>query len=166
VNQPNASRQVLQALHGYALPLDCSISVVMGLQAPWLQQVRAQAQAMPWPTEVLVNISDMAQRMANSDLAIGAAGSTTWERCCLGLPTLMVVLAANQQTACQALERQQAAISIGQPADIRQRLPNLMQSLIQQPQTLKHLSDQSANLCNNSGYKQIIDQLLRPPNDY
>ena len=31
-----------------------------------------------------------------SDLAIGACGSTTWERCCLGLPSLVITIANNQ----------------------------------------------------------------------
>jgi len=123
VDWPNATSQVLQALMGCTLPQDCSISVVMGLQAPWLQQVQARAKDMPWPTEVLVNISDMAQRMADSDLAIGAAGSTSWERCCLGLPTLLVVLAENQKNSAQALHEAQAALLIGDVSDIATKLP-------------------------------------------
>jgi spore coat polysaccharide biosynthesis predicted glycosyltransferase SpsG len=45
----------------------------------------------------------MAQLMADSDLAIGAAGATAWERCCLGLPTLMLVLADNQHYLAEVL---------------------------------------------------------------
>jgi UDP-2,4-diacetamido-2,4,6-trideoxy-beta-L-altropyranose hydrolase len=166
VDQHNATGQVLDALQNCALPPGCRITVVMGLQAPWLAQVQAQALRMPWPTEVLVNISDMAQRMAASDLAIGAAGSTAWERCHMGLPSLMVVLADNQQPACEALKHHQAALSIGQPADISRRLPDLMERLNQQPQTLKHLSDHAAKLCNNAGFQQIISHLLELPNEY
>ena len=53
----------------------------------------------------------MAEIMANSDLAIGAAGSTSWERCCLGLPTIMLVLADNQQVIASALEAVGAALT-------------------------------------------------------
>ena len=53
----------------------------------------------------------MAELMANSDLAIGAAGSTSWERCCLGLPTIMLVLADNQQVIASALESVGAALT-------------------------------------------------------
>ena len=123
VDQPNATGQVLQALKTCALPADCSITVVMGLTAPWLQSVRELVAQMPWSTEVVVNVSDMAQRMADSDLAIGAAGSTSWERCCLGLPTLMVVLAENQQLGAQALDAAHAARLIGVVSDIVTQLP-------------------------------------------
>ena len=64
---------------------------------------------MQWRTVVKVGVNNMAEIMANSDLAIGAAGSTSWERCCLGLPTIMLVLANNQQVIASALEDAGAA---------------------------------------------------------
>jgi UDP-2,4-diacetamido-2,4,6-trideoxy-beta-L-altropyranose hydrolase len=130
VDQPNSTGQVLQALKTCALPPACRITVVMGLTAPWLEDVRELAAQMPWPTEVVVNVNDMAQRMADSDLAIGAAGSTSWERCCLGLPTLMVVLAENQQLGAHALESAGAALSVGELGDIATQLPLAVAELI------------------------------------
>lgn len=130
VDQTNATALMLLALKNCALPSDCRITVVMGLTAPWLQNVRELAAQMPWPTEVLVNVNDMAQRMADSDLAIGAAGSTAWERCCLGLPTLMVVLAENQQLGAHALEAAHAALFIGELSAIATQLPLAVADLI------------------------------------
>ncbi|MBP0556392.1 hypothetical protein J8J23_21505, partial [Mycobacterium tuberculosis] len=52
---------------------------------------------------VRVHGTNMAQLMANADLAIGAAGSTTWERWCVGLPVVRTVLADNQQVMAKAL---------------------------------------------------------------
>jgi len=103
VDKDNATGQVLQALRSCRLPADCRITVVMGATAPWLDEIRKEAQDMPWPTRVLVGVSDMAQLMADSDLAIGAAGATSWERCCLGLPTIMLVLAENQRKIAEEL---------------------------------------------------------------
>ena len=103
VDKDNATGQVLRALRTCPLPADCRITVVMGAAAPWLEEVRMQARDMPWPTRVLVGVNDMAQLMADSDLAIGAAGATSWERCCLGVPTIMLVLAENQRKIAEAL---------------------------------------------------------------
>lgn len=130
VDQTNATAQVLLALKNCALPADCRITVVMGLTAPWLNNIRELAAQMPWPTEVVLNVNDMPLRMANSDLAIGAAGSTSWERCCLGLPTLMVVLAENQQLGAHALEAAHAALLIGALSAIATQLPMAVADLI------------------------------------
>src|SRR5690606_16519294 len=83
IDKDNVTGKVLTALQSSPLPEDCKILVILGATAPWLDQVRSLAEQMPWHTEVRVNVGNMAQCMADSDLAIGAAGSTSWERCCL-----------------------------------------------------------------------------------
>lgn len=103
VDKDNVTSKILIALRASPLPPDCQITVVMGATAPWLAQVQQLAQDMPWPTQVLNGVSNMAQLMADSDLAIGAAGATSWERCCLGLPTIMLVLADNQSKIAKVL---------------------------------------------------------------
>lgn len=102
IDRDNATGQVLDALMHHPLPVGSRITVVMGASAPWLPEVRAQARQMQ-AVEVLVDVRDMAQLMADSDLAIGAAGTSAWERCCLGLPTLTMVLADNQRGGALAL---------------------------------------------------------------
>jgi UDP-2,4-diacetamido-2,4,6-trideoxy-beta-L-altropyranose hydrolase len=156
VDQSNATSQVLQSLKGCRLPQDCRISVVMGPQAPWLSKVRAQAKDMPWPTKVLVNISDMAQRMADSDLAIGAAGSTSWERCCLGLPTLLVVLADNQRIGAQALQKAQAALLIGGVSDIAMKLPFAI-NISLSPHRLQEMSALPAAITDGRGVDKVLN---------
>ena len=128
VDKDNATGQVLAALQSCSLPANLRVTVVMGPHAPWLAQVQAQAAQMNWPTEVLVGVNNMAQLMAESDLAIGAAGSTSWERCCLGLPTIQVVLAQNQEAIALALGRFGAALMLPSKA-IEQTLPDLISTI-------------------------------------
>lgn len=155
VDQDNATGQVLQALKACALPADCRITVVMGLTAPWLQNVRDLAAQMPWPTDVVVNVNDMAQRMADSDLAIGAAGSTSWERCCLGLPTLMVVLAENQQLGAKALDAAHVARLIGTVSDIAAQLPLAIRELIDSECQIR-MSHAASAITDGQGVDRIL----------
>ena len=155
IDQPNATGQVLQALKTCALPADCRITVIMGLTAPWLQNVRELAAQMPWPTEVVVNVNDMARRMTDSDLAIGAAGSTSWERCCLGLPTLMVVLAENQQAGAQALEAAHAARLIGSVSNIATQLPQAVRELSDSKHQMR-MSLAASSITNGQGVEKIL----------
>lgn len=156
VDQPNATGQVLQALKTCALPTDCRITVIMGLTAPWLQNVRELAAEMPWLTEVVVNVNDMAQRMADSDLAIGAAGSTSWERCCLGLPTLMVVLADNQKEAAVHLHTVGAAYCLTSNSLPHKDLHDHLQCLTDQPELLSQMSTRASVVTDGLGIERMV----------
>lgn len=50
--------------------------------------------------------------MVRSDVAIGAGGATKWERCCVGLPSIVIPIAENQVQSCQALGRIGACVSL------------------------------------------------------
>lgn len=103
VDKDNATGAVLDALATAQLPEGAHITVVMGASAPWLSDIQIQAASMPYPIKVLTNVTNMAELMTAADLCIGAAGGTAWERCVLGLPTLLMVLAENQIAGAAAL---------------------------------------------------------------
>jgi len=46
--------------------------------------------------EILSHTKEISKIMLETDLAIGAGGSTAWERCCIGLPSTVVIVAENQ----------------------------------------------------------------------
>ena len=54
-------------------------------------------------TRIHRNVTDMATLMSRADLAVGAGGTTTLERLCVGLPSIVVSIAENQRPACEAL---------------------------------------------------------------
>jgi len=110
VDKVNATERVLDALDATPFAEDVRITVVMGPHAPWLDAVRARAARMRHATEVRVDVRDMARLMTDSDLAIGAGGSSTWERCALGLPAIQIAVAANQKWIAESTSRYNAAI--------------------------------------------------------
>lgn len=158
VDKDNVTGQVLDVLKNCALPDDCRIWAVMGATAPWLESVREQCALMPVPTEVLVNISDMAQRMADSDLAIGAAGGTSWERCCMGLPTLTVVIAENQWPGAHALANAGAGELLGTVEQITDRLPAALADL-QQGSRLEQMIEAAIGVTDGCGTRYVVEKL-------
>lgn len=158
VDKNNVTGQVLDALNTSTLPEDIHINIVMGLHAPWLAQVQAQAMQMPQLASVLVGVNNMAQIMAESDLAIGAAGSTSWERCCLGLPTIQLVLADNQKDAAAALADLNAVITV---ASI-ETLSSSIRAAVQISAThLRSMTRCSSELCNGLGTQFIANELVK-----
>lgn len=158
VDKDNATGQVLDALRSCPLPVDCKITVVMGATAPWLPEIESQAQAMPWLTRVMVGVSDMARLMADSDIAIGAAGATSWERCCLGLPTAMLVLADNQRKVAQGLEMAGAALLIEDTYCLAERLHDHF-LLVRRHGILQGMSRAAASIVDGVGTATVIHYL-------
>jgi UDP-2,4-diacetamido-2,4,6-trideoxy-beta-L-altropyranose hydrolase len=159
VDSENATGQVLDALCQCDLPADLRITVVMGPTAPWLAQVQAQVAAMPRPTQVLAGVSNMAQLMAASDLCIGAAGGSAWERCALGLPTLVLILAANQQSGAMALQSHEAAWVAADAKQLMAKMPALFNKETQTA-ALKKMSQAAAKLATGNGASQVVELLL------
>lgn len=162
VDAPDATGEVLRVLASapQLLPANCRITVVMGTAAPRLAQVRAQAAALPWPADVLVNSPQMAQRMADSDLCIGAAGTTAWERCCLGVPTILLALADNQRPGARALQAAGAATLLSSVNAIRDELPAALQAL-RDDGARRAMSARAAELTEGSGCDRVAQQLGR-----
>lgn len=159
VDVANTTAYVLQALNGVVSPSD-HISVVMGSSAPWLNEIRQLANNLSCTCEVLVNTSDMAKLMANSDLAIGAAGSTSWERCCMGLPTLIAVAAENQRVAAKRLEEAEAAFSFSIEEKQATSLQLLFRRLKSAPTILRNMSRNAASITSGYGCKYVIKNML------
>jgi len=126
VDQKNITRRVLSALPETSLPPDTELDIIMGGAAPFLVEVQQLARHLPFRATVSVNVPDMAERMCLSDLSIGAAGSTSWERCCLGLPSIIMVLADNQRSAAHALSERGIAIVVNSAEMVRDEINQLV----------------------------------------
>lgn len=163
IDRDNATGAVLKALLSApdVLPADCAVTVVMGAQAPWLRDVRELAARLPWPTDVRVALDDMAALMAESDLAIGAAGGTSWERCCLGLPALLLVLADNQRSGARALHEAGAGHLLDRPQQLEESLPAALAHASRRD-VLAGMSRAAAGLCDGVGARRVLQAMLDP----
>ncbi|MEY9200321.1 UDP-2,4-diacetamido-2,4,6-trideoxy-beta-L-altropyranose hydrolase [Sinorhizobium fredii] len=163
VDKENVTERVLNALERCALPNDTEITVVMGQHAPWADAVREKAAQLPWKTRVMSNVDDMASLMSEADLAIGAAGSTSWERCAVGLPTILMVLAENQREVAQKLAVEGAARIIELGTDFDSAFVGVVESIMRNKTALGTMSERAATICNGEGgslvARQIADRL-------
>jgi UDP-2,4-diacetamido-2,4,6-trideoxy-beta-L-altropyranose hydrolase len=103
VDPDNLSGRALEALLDPSLA-DLVVDVVLGPHSPHRQVVEELVACRPH-TKLHGPLPSLAGLMARADLAIGAAGATTWERSCLRLPSLVVAIAANQLPFAEALDQ-------------------------------------------------------------
>lgn len=155
VDQGNITAEVLNGLSRCSLPANTEVTVVLGRNAPHIDVVLHLAETASYSVQVLTDVSNMGQLMIESDFAIGAAGSSAWERCCLGLPTIMVVSAENQMTVAENLANQGAAILLEKP--IGESLVQLFSENIEQ--RLSEVAKKSAQLVDGKGCERIIKEL-------
>ncbi|NEU32300.1 UDP-2,4-diacetamido-2,4,6-trideoxy-beta-L-altropyranose hydrolase [bacterium LRH843] len=70
-------------------------------------------------------VNNMAELMSRADLSIGAGGTTTWERLFLGLPSIIISIAANQEKICEDLSKEKLIIYLGKKESVDQQLITL-----------------------------------------
>ena len=101
VDADNFTGLTIEALAGLG-SCGLQIDVVIGAQHPYREQIESACSEYMFSCYVQTN--RMAEFMAKADLAIGAGGSATWERCCLGLPAIVFSLADNQRDIVKGLD--------------------------------------------------------------
>jgi len=153
------SDQTSKALYA----LDCPelrhlrINVVMGNTASHILSVKRKIEMMPHAT-LHVQSTSLAELMSTEDLSLGAGGSSTWERLCVGLPALVVSVARNQESVAVSLHREGYIDYLGRDSevsidDIRKKLL----SLLANPQWLAACSVRAFEFVDGMGAQRVAD---------
>lgn len=109
-----------------------------------------------------VDTPHMARLTAEADIAVGAAGSSAWERCTLGLPTLMVILADNQRAAARALADRGAALVVDLAAgDFEAGFDRGLTKLLVDADLRRKLATASAEVCDGRGAERAATAFLQ-----
>ena len=160
VDQLNLSSLALAALQRLARR-DLRADVVVGALNPHAAEVAACCRSMS-NVEFHGQTNDMAGLMARADLAVGAAGSASWERCCLGLPAIVGWVAANQRAVASTLARHRAAINLGDLSELTAaELAALLEQMSQRPGLLANMSARAAGLVDGGGIARVCVVLLK-----
>lgn len=134
--------------------------VVIGGGNPHRRAIEQLCASLPW-TRLLVQAEDMAQLMLDADLCIGAGGSTTWERCCVGLPGILVAVADNQVQAMRTLSRHGCVHFMGMASDVSARdLADAVAALMASPERLAALADNGLRLVDGEGVSRVAERLM------
>lgn len=96
---------------------DIEVDVVISAGSPHASAIRRQIQGCA-NVHLHSNLHSLAPLMRQADLAIGAGGTTSWERLCLGLPALVVTLADNQRPIAAELNRRRLIRWLGHQDDV------------------------------------------------
>ena len=162
VDQANHTAVALQALRHPDLR-DLAVDVVLGTAAPHHPTVVKLVQQRP-QTQLHSRLPSLAGLMLRADLAIGAAGTTSWERAALALPTLVTPVADNQRQGAQALADAGAAllIDLEQSADPDVVIVEAIRTMQKQPELLQQFSAGARSLGDGRGLGRLLTTMLGP----
>ncbi|MEO5354374.1 MAG: UDP-2,4-diacetamido-2,4,6-trideoxy-beta-L-altropyranose hydrolase [Magnetococcus sp. XQGC-1] len=159
VDADNMTTKALEAMVALERP-DLQVDVVVGRSNPHRGQVRALCDHRPW-LHYHEQVDNMAQLMAQADLSIGAAGTTSWERCCLGLACVLVIVAANQRLVAHVQAAAGVAVVLGESGDVSSaQLTEVVRNVVHDPGQCRQMQKKAASLCDGLGVNRVAMALL------
>ena len=154
----NATEKAIGAVAGARLEA-LEVDVVVGSEHPELARVRAACRRYGY--RCYVQTTEVPALMARADLAIGGCGTTSWERCCLGLPALGLTLAANQVPIAEGLAARGAIEHLGAATEVTEAdITEALLGLIRDPDRLAALSVASRGLADGMGALRMRDFMI------
>lgn len=155
----NETAKVLAQLRTSHFAERFRIDCVIGNNHPELAEVQALAARMP-TVDLHVQSSNMAMLMASADVCFGAGGSTMWERCCMGLPTLAVAVADNQVPFGSRMHRLGYSYYLGDPREAEIDYVGALRRALDEPNSLQEMSRRGMELVDGKGAERVAARML------
>jgi UDP-2,4-diacetamido-2,4,6-trideoxy-beta-L-altropyranose hydrolase len=151
VDADNYTLKTMEALS--QLNRGLHVDVVIGASHPFKDQI--EKSCAKYNFSLHVQISYIAKLMAEADLSIGAGGTSIWERCCLGLPTICVCTAENQRK--QIADAAELGFLFTPPLgeDFKESIRLHVQALLSNNQLIKFISKEGMKLVDGKGILRV-----------
>jgi UDP-2,4-diacetamido-2,4,6-trideoxy-beta-L-altropyranose hydrolase len=159
VDGSNETTKSLRAIQhsGLRRPI---VDVVVGRTNPHKDEIVNVAGKMDLAI-VREQVENMAELMVQADLFVGAGGTTTWERCCLGLPSIVIAVAMNQRYLAESMAEEGYLIYLGEGQSVsEQKLVDAL-SMMNDPVQLRSFAERSKKLVDGRGTERVVDILCQ-----
>jgi len=159
VDSSNETAKTLHALKALNLP-DISLDVVVGKSNPFRDEIEMACRSVKGAS-FHYDVENMAELVSKADLAIGASGVSCWERCCLGVPTIMAAIAPNQVAVGQTIHEFGAGLYLGQlPKVSMEMFQEALVDLLKNRQRVDRMSRAGMNLVDGLGGTRVVTEML------
>ena len=132
-----------------------SYQVVIAKNHPNLKSVKELVKSIP-NAKLYIDLPSLAGLMFQADLMIGAGGATTWERICLSIPSITLIIADNQKEFSEALQDQGCQkILTKKDIESKENLKSKLSKLLLDPSWTKTASDRASQMVDGLGAKRV-----------
>ncbi len=165
LDQHNLLPQIITILNQLSLPFEFVIDVLVSSKTANFQQIKEAAKASILPVIVHSDTQDVAPILSQASIALAAAGGNSWERCCLGIPTIFIETALNQRVTLRSIVQAGAGIDIGTANPLQvNRLKKALLDLWQDREKRQLFSAAARSLCDGLGVRRVyiaIQQMIQ-----
>jgi len=139
-----------------------AVDVVIGASNPFKNEIKTMAKQIP-NTTCYFDVNNMAELMSSADISIGASGTSTWERCCIGLPSIVMVLADNQKEIAEELEREGVVVNLGWHEDVTEMdIKDAVQNLLADSDKRSSMGLKGKMMVDGNGAIRVVEKISFP----
>ncbi|EJS45991.1 MULTISPECIES: UDP-2,4-diacetamido-2,4,6-trideoxy-beta-L-altropyranose hydrolase [Bacillus cereus group] len=136
------------------------IDVVVGSQNPHKEDIQTYCKSVT-NASYYCQIENMEELLVRADLGIGAGGTTTWERCFLGLPSITITTAQNQIEVTKAVAKVGATWNIGTAESVSDKaITKCLNKLLSDFKIVKEMSNKALSIQCASNTNEIAKIIL------
>lgn len=100
--------------------------------------------------------------LSRSLVSVGAAGSTTWERCCLGIPSLVVSISENQMHIAEGVASLGAHVNLGYATSLKPGIvANALSTLLGDHRRMAEMAEIGKHLVDGLGATRIVEAIMQ-----
>lgn len=161
VDQPGTTLLALRALENIS-SIEFYVDVIVSDKNPHIDEVKLFCKNK-YKFTVYVGHVNLKYLMLKATISIGAPGSTSWERCQMGLPTILISFADNQIPIAKALAHEGAGIYAGDAQNLSEsNLSILISSLLLNGELRESIKARMKNLVDGKGVRRISNAMGIP----
>jgi len=158
----NNTLTIIEALNRIKQPLH--IKIVLGANNPHYDSIKNEAGKGTHTAEILTSVDNMASIMSWADIVISAGGITVWELAFMGLPSVLCIVAENQERTVKTLAEDGFFLS---PVWLRRtslhEIKEMIEKLILDKNLRKILSEKALMLVDGKGAERVFNALMKMP---
>lgn len=156
----NVTLKVIQALQQVEVE-GLEAVVVAGASNPHDEQLQLAIQDLRFPIRLEKNVTNMPDLMAWADVAISAGGSTSWELAFMGVPSIILIVAAHQQSSVETLSKMGVFINLGWYEDVSPtEIADALAKFLVEAKNRSQMAQIGQQLVDGKGASRVLSQIL------
>ncbi|MDD5006792.1 MAG: UDP-2,4-diacetamido-2,4,6-trideoxy-beta-L-altropyranose hydrolase [Syntrophorhabdaceae bacterium] len=140
---------------------DILIDVVVGVTNPNKDTIKKVCALMP-NARYYCQVDNIEELLFKADMAIGSGGSASWERCFIGVPSIIMSFADNQREISENLHREGIAINLGWYEEITSEdIAVAIRGLMNNPAKRMKMISKGKNIVDGKGAYRVADAIQK-----